>query len=231
MLEPTSVGVFGRTRAHLHIPDNSGTFDRIVSQFDVLDEVKDFSAIAGSEYGEPAVAMVVSCVDRAIPGTTHRGTERSLWLEFFIGDRSDKISPRRLFPPKGRWGGEFQEVDFSTLFEIATQVMGGRQQLHFQSRIAINASDAQLEFPLPLRLWRSKPPLGSMIGARFELDVRGAKDGWLTLDSRDAEVIASMGFLRNVELDQEAISRIWSHVKRIYDRVLVLNPRVVGELL
>ena len=224
MLTPTVLGRFGESFVSLVTPDVSGAFERIKAHLDSAEDVSDLGGDAGSRFGKAQVGVVVSGLTHEADDQTEHDEEQPpvdlLFIGIFISD-SDDDDELSVFPPTGPAGGVVNEVDFADLISATANELPGRHPFVYRSHLTANVDDAQTEFPLPISFWRSRPPFGSLIGARFELDVRGARDGWLALDSRDDEIAATIGFVRNTELSTGTIDRAWAHLRRIYDKVLI----------
>ena len=147
----------------------------------------------------------------------------SLFVGLSISDPTGDVSPDT--PRFAPISEEPEEVDFGGLLSAVADTLPGRRAFVHRSHLVVDADDADLAFTLPVNFWRSSPPFGSLVGARFELNARGVRDGWITLDSRDDEVFVGMTFERDLELNIDSIARAWEFIRRTYDKAIMPRPQ------
>lgn len=219
MLKPTALGSFGDSFLSHVSEDRSDAFQRIRAQVNGSISTSDLRGDAGDLFGPARVEAVVSVLQEPTGKGDGEGGLSSLFVGLFISDPAEDASPDT--PRHGPTGGHAEEVDFARLLEAVTVALPGRHAFIHRSHLVADAGDADLAFALPISFWRSNPPFGPLVGARFELNARGVRDGWLTLDSREDEVIVGMAFVRDLDLSADSIARAWDFVRRTYDKALL----------
>lgn len=219
MLKPTALGRFGDSFLSHVSEDSSGAFQRIRAQVNGSISASDLRGDAGDLFGPARVEAVVSALQEPTGKGEDEDDLSSLFVGLFISDPAEDDSLDT--PRPGPTGGHAEEVDFARLLEAVAVALPGRQAFFHRSHLVADAGDADLAFALPISFWRSSPPFGPLIGARFELNTRGVRDGWITLDSRDDEVIVGMAFVRDLELSAKSIARAWDFVRRTYDKAIL----------
>ena len=222
MLEPTKLGRFGECSLMLMTEDPSGAFERILEGLDQQSDLTDLGADAGMMFGSAQVGLVASTSSPPVDKEEHEDGHRLLFIALFLSDQ-DEDEDVSAYPDHGPWGGEIQAVDFIKLMSAVGGALPRRHEFLHQCHLSASVDQAQLEFPLPIRLWQSKRPFGSLIGARFALEERGARDGWITLEINEDEINASLHFMRSMRLDIDMVEKAWTFVRRIYDNVVVLD--------
>ena len=223
MLKPTALGRFGDSFLSHVSEDRSDAFQRIRAQVNGSISASDLRGDAGDLFGAARVEAVVSALQELTGKGNGEDNLSSLFVGLFISDPAEDGSLN--MPRPGPTGGHAEEVDFAQLLEAVAVALPGRQTFFHRSHLVADAGDADLAFALPISFWRSNPPFGPLIGARFELNARGVRDGWLTLDSRDDEVIVGMAFVRDLDLSAASIARTWDLVRRTYDKAIVPHTR------
>lgn len=224
MLKPTRLGRFGHTYVHLVLADESGAFSRIQSAVEGAEGASDLGSDAGAEYGDVSVGLVISALVDSGDDDGEMDDADGLFVGLFISDRDEEDSSPS-YPGDGPIGGTVREVGFSDLMNAVSHELAGRHFWQFRSYLGVDAETVDSAFPLPVSFWHSNMPLGQLIGARFELDVRGVRDGSLTIDSDDDELVVVMRFAKNVRVDADLIERAWEPVRRIYDKILIAKMK------
>lgn len=223
MLEPTKIGRFGESSLMRMTEDQSGVFGRVLEALGQPQEVTALGADAGTMFGSARVGLVASTSSLLTDkGDSEKG-RKLVFTALFLSDQGedDDISP---YPQRGPWGAEIQDVEFTKLMTALGDALPGRREFLYRCDLSTSTDQAQFEFPLPIRLWRSKRPFGSLVGARFALEERGARDGWIALDINEDEATASLHFWRGTQLDDvDVVEKAWTFIRRIYDNVLVLG--------
>lgn len=194
-------------------------FDLIRARTQATEDAIALGAVSDTLLEPARVWLVVATTSDA----THMADEDAgnpLFVTIVWGDRAPGGQEANL-PARGPWGGEVQELEFAQLFGALCEILTGQHTFRYRCSLSANSDEAQLEFPLPVNLWRSNRPLGSMVGARFRLEARGARDGWIALDVDDGALQASLDFTRDSVLDHSTIEDSWKLIRRLYDKVIV----------
>lgn len=223
MLKPTALGRFGDSFLSHVSEDGSDAFQRICAQVGGSTETDDLRGDAGDVFGNARIEAVVSTLRTAVSEGDGKDVGSSLLVGLFISDPTEDDALAT--PRHGPMSGQAEEVDFAQLLDAVASVLPGRHLFVHRSQLVADAADAELAFALPINFWRSSPPFGPLIGARFELDARGVRDGWITLDCRDDEVVVGMTFARDIDLTTESIVRAWEFLRRNYDKAIVPRRR------
>ena len=194
-------------------------FDLIRARTQATEDAIALGAVSDTLLEPARVWLVVATTSDA----THMADEDAgnpLFVTIVWGDRAPGGQEANL-PARGPWGGEVQELEFAQLFDALCEILTGQHTFRYRCSLSANSDEAQLEFPLPMNLWRSNRPLGTMVGARFKLEARGARDGWIALDVDDGALQASLEFTRDSVLDHSTIEDSWKLIRRLYDKVIV----------
>ena len=197
-------------------------FGRILEALDLQADVTDIGADAGPMFGPAQVGLVASKSRHVAAEEDTDDDPRLLLVALFVSDQ-DNDEGGRAYPENGPWEGEIQAVDFTKLMSALSNALPNRHEFLYNCHLSASADEAQLEFAVPIRLWHAKRPFGSLVGARFTLEERGARDGWVALDTSEGEVEASLHFVRSMRLDAGTVEKAWTFIRRIYDNVFVLG--------
>lgn len=226
MLKPTALGRFGNSFL-THVSEGSpDAFRQIRAQVLASTDADNLRGGAGDLFGDARVEVIVSTLRAPMSNGDENDDSSSLFVGLSISDPTGDASPDTpRFAPTSE---EPEEVDFGGLLSAVADVLPGRQALFHRSHLVVGADDADLAFTLPMNFWRSSPPFGSLVGVRFELNARGVRDGWITLDSRDDEVFVGMTFERDLELSIDSIAHAWEFIRRTYDKAIVPRSRRGG---
>lgn len=227
MLKPTALGRFGDSLLTYVSEDGSDAFRQIRAQALASADAINLRGDAGDLFGDARVEAIVSSLQEAPTSDDGENDDSSpLFVALSISDPTgDASSGSPQFSPTGE---EPEEVNFEGLLGAVADALPGRRAFVHRSHLAVDADDADLAFALPMNFWRSSPPFGSLVGARFELNARGVRDGWITLDSRDDEWFVGMTFARDLELSVDSIARAWEFIRRTYDKAIVPRSRRGG---
>ena len=229
MLEPTKVGRFGECSIMRVAEDQAGVFKRVLESLDQPQGVTALGADAGTVFGSARVGLVASAASDLTGKDDSDNGRELMFTALFLSDQDDDDTPP--YPKHGPWGAEIQDVEFMRLMSAIGEALPGSHEFLYRCDLSTSTDQAQFEFPLPISLWRSKRPFGSLVGARFALEQRGARGGWIALDINEDEATASLHFWRNTRLDDgDMVEKAWTFIRRIYDNVLVLDDAGGGVL-
>ena len=219
VLEPTSLGRFG-DNSMTHVgPGASVLFGLVRARVQVAEDAIALGAVTDTLF-EPARVWLVVATTSDATRMTGEDAGNPFFVTIVWGDR-DPGGQEANLPARGPWGGEVQELEFEQLFVALCEILTGQHTFRYRCSLSADSDEAQLEFPLPMNLWRSNRPLGTMVGARFKLEARGARDGWIALDVDDGALQASLEFTRDSVLDHSTIEDSWKLIRRLYDKVIV----------
>lgn len=223
MLKPTALGRFGNSFL-THVSEGSpDAFRQIRAQVLASADADNLRGGAGDLFGDARVEVIVSTLRAPMSNGDENDDSSSLFVGLSISDPTGDVSPDT--PRFAPISEEPEEVDFGGLLSAVADTLPGRRAFVHRSHLVVDADDADLAFTLPVNFWRSSPPFGSLVGARFELNARGVRDGWITLDSRDDEVFVGMTFERDLELNIDSIARAWEFIRRTYDKAIMPRPQ------
>ena len=229
-MEPTAVNQFGESALSFIVDDGSGMFESIRARVNGADVATDLGADALERFGDAQVGIVVSTLD-AVASQDENDEDPSrppsLFVGVFISDRDD-TDDTSSFPPTGPTGREIQEVDFGQLLDAVAISLPSRYPFQYLCHLAVSGDSAELAFALPVTLWRANSPFGPLTGARFDLNARGARDGWIALSSDDDDLLAVLSFVRLTDISVPSIENAWSFIRRIYDKLVFPSPKREG---
>ena len=217
-LKPTAVGRFG-SNALAHSPRVSGDNARdLVAAVGKSPETLDLWAEAGERFSPARVALGVAVIfDQA-----EEDAEALLVVSVFISDRGP-AGEKEGAPELGPAGTTPAEVNFDDLLKATYSALGGAHAFRYTGHFHLSADEADLKFPLPMTLWRKNRPFGSMVGARFALDLQGTRDGWIAIDTdgSDKDILISWSFSQATKLEETIITSAWQKIRQIYNHAII----------
>ena len=216
-LKPTAVGRFGsNTLAHAPRVSVDAARD-LIAAVGRSPETPDLWAEAGERFSPARVALGVAVIcdqDEEDPGVR-------LVISLLISDRVP-AGEKEVIPELGPAGTTPAEVDFDDLLKATNAALGGAHAFRYTGHFHLSPDEAGLKFPLPMTLWRENRPFGSMVGARFALDLRGTRDGWIAMDTDgDEDTLISWSFSRNTKLEEGMVISTWQQIRQLYDRAII----------
>lgn len=225
-MEPTTVNQFGENVLSLIVDDGLAMFESIRAEVNGAAAATDLGADALNRFGDAQVGLVVSTLD-ATTSDDDPNTAPSMFVGFFISDRDD-TDEASSFPSMGPTGREILEVDFGQLLGAVANSLPSRYPFQYHCHLTASGEGAELAFALPITFWRTNSPFGPLTGARFELNARGARDGWIALSSDDDDLMVLLSFVRLTDISVQSIESAWRFIRRIYDKLVFPSPKHEG---
>ena len=247
MLKNTAIGRFGEN-SFVHVATGQpSAFAAICERLGIDDRPRALVALGGPTFAPAQVALVVSTPEVADHGPPwdERVGESDVFVAVLVSDEDehhdDDDEPDQVDDTVHSGGDREEEagagtdttrsvsVELDDLFQATASVLPGRRRFAHHGRLEVDTEHAELEISLPMSLWHEKRPFGTLIGARFELDVRGARDGWIALDTREGYALVHIAFESDYEIASSILNRAWEKLRRIYDGAVVPVGNATAE--